>query len=145
MSNYLGIDPDRIHVVPLGIRMDDFDSTNKSPRDIDPFTIGYLARIAPEKGLHILCDAYHRLKTRDKLPQSRLWAAGYLPPEQKSYIAGIQKKLASWGLSDQFRYHGELDRSGKVDFLKNVSVFSVPGPYDDPKGLFLLEAMAKNW
>ena len=142
MSDYLGINGDRIQVVPLGIHFDDFDFTNGSHRDIDPFTIGYLARIAPEKGLHILCEAYHILKTRDGQADSRLWAAGYLPPEQKPYLADIQKRLASWRLSSQFRYHGELDRQGKLNFLKSINVFSVPGPYDDPKGLFLLEAMA---
>ncbi len=140
MSDYLDIDPDRIRVVPLGIRTDDFANGNQI--NPDPFTIGYLARIAPEKGLHILSEAYHIMRFRKDLPASRLWAAGYLPPEQTSYLAGVQKKLASWKLSEQFKYHGELDRAGKLDFLKNVSVFSVPGPYDDPKGLFLLEAMA---
>jgi glycosyltransferase involved in cell wall biosynthesis len=45
-------------------------------------------------------------------------------------------------LADHFQYHGELDRHGKLDFLKKLSVFSVPESYADPKGLFLLEAMA---
>jgi glycosyltransferase involved in cell wall biosynthesis len=31
-----------------------------------------------------------------------------------------------------------------IQFLRNLSVLSVPGPYDDPKGLFLLEAMASG-
>ena len=52
--------------------------------------------------------------------------------------------MKAWGLSDDFRYHGELDRKEKLAFLKNLSVLSVPGPYDDPKGLFLLEAMASG-
>jgi glycosyltransferase involved in cell wall biosynthesis len=45
-------------------------------------------------------------------------------------------------LSGHLRYQGEVDREGKLSFLNNLSVFSVPGPYPDPKGLFLLEAMA---
>jgi glycosyltransferase involved in cell wall biosynthesis len=52
--------------------------------------------------------------------------------------------MDSWGLSGQFRYHGELDRRGKLAYLQNLSVFSVPGPYADPKGVFLLEAMASG-
>ena len=35
-----------------------------------------------------------------------------------------------------------MDRKGKLAFLRSLSVFSAPGPYADPKGLFLLEAMA---
>jgi glycosyltransferase involved in cell wall biosynthesis len=140
MAGFLGIDPGRIQVVPLGINLDDFDASGHS--DPETFTVGYLARVAPEKGLHLLCEAYRRLRSRGTLPPSRLWAAGYLGPEHESYFSGIRSNVASWGLSDQFRYHGELDRAGKLSFLKSVSVFSVPAVYDDPKGLYLLEAMA---
>jgi len=140
MAEALDIDIDRIHVVPLGINFEGYAGLNGN--EPNPFTIGYLARIAPEKGLHVLCDAYHRLRSRSGLPDSLLWAAGYHPPEHKSYFQGIQDRLSEWKLSDQFLYHGELNRREKVAYLKNLSVFSVPTPYEDPKGLFLLEAMA---
>jgi len=141
MADYIGIDPDRIHVVPLGINFDGFGPANNAQDQ--PFTIGYMARIAPEKGLHVLCNAYQILRSCN-LPPSRLWAAGYLAPEHKSYLADIQNNMASNGLADQFIYHGELDRSGKQNFLKSLNLFSVPEPYADPKGLFLLEAMASG-
>jgi glycosyltransferase involved in cell wall biosynthesis len=140
MAAYLDIVRSRIHVVPLGISFEGFDGRNEAAEA--PFMIGYLARIAPEKGLHFLCDAYRALRSHKNLPDSRLWAAGYLAPEHKTYLAGIQKKLDSWGLSSHFQYHGELDRHGKINFLKSVNVLSVPEVYSDPKGLFLLEAMA---
>jgi glycosyltransferase involved in cell wall biosynthesis len=142
MAGYLGIDRRKIHVVPLGIDFDGF--TRRVDKGKEPFTIGYLARITPEKGLHFLCEAYRELRSKDGLPTSRLWAAGFLAPEYKPYLARIQHDLTSWRLSNQFRYFGELDRRGKLEFLRNVSVFSVPEPYDDPKGLFLLEAMASG-
>jgi len=142
MADYLGINPNRIHVVPLGIRLDGFDAA--SHKDAEPFTIGYLARIAPEKGLHFLCEAYRRFRLENEHAPSRLWAAGYLGPEHRSYLSGIQTSMAASGLSDYFHYHGELDRTEKLNFLKNISVFSVPETYADPKGLFLLEAMASG-
>ncbi len=140
MAGYLGLKADRIHVVPLGIHFDGFELADR--KDSEPFTVGYLARISPEKGLHFLCEAYRRLRLLNNRSASRLWAAGYLAPDHKPYLSGIRKNLASWGLSDHFSYHGELDRSAKLDFLRNTSVFSVPTPYAEPKGLFLLEAMA---
>ena len=140
MSEYLGIDRNRIHVVPMGLDFKDFDSIRRN--DPEKFTIGYLARIAPEKGLHFLCEAYRVLRSSNECPPSFLHAAGYLSPENKSYLARIQNNLHTWGLADQFRYHGELDRRAKLKFLENLSVFSVPGPYAEPKGLFLLEALA---
>ena len=54
----------------------------------------------------------------------------------------IRRDLDAWGLSGEFHYHGEIDRRAKVDFLHHLSVFSVPEYYAEPKGLFLLEAMA---
>jgi glycosyltransferase involved in cell wall biosynthesis len=139
MVEYLGIDRSRIHVVPLGINFEGFGDFSYNP---DSFILGYLARLTPEKGLHVLCQAYRALRSRDGLPPSQLWAAGYLAPEYKPYLSRIRKDLESWGLADQFHYHGELDRNEKLGYLKKLSVFSVPEPYDDPKGLFLLEAMA---
>ena len=37
-----------------------------------------------------------------------------------------------------------MDRDEKIAFLNEVHVLSVPTPYQDPKGLFLLEAMANG-
>ncbi len=142
MAQYLGIDQSRIGVAPLGIHFDGHEAP--SGADPDPFTIGYLARVTPEKGLHALCEAYRRLRATPGLPPSRLWAAGYLAAERRSYLADIRRNLESWGISGDFHYHGELNRREKLSFLKHLSVLSVPGPYDDPKGLFLLEAMASG-
>jgi glycosyltransferase involved in cell wall biosynthesis len=140
MSEYLGIDRKRIHVVPLGINFDGFESA--SMPSSSPFTIGYLARITPEKGLHMLCDAYRILRFSSEITSSRLWAAGYMGPEQRHYLADIRKSMDASGLGSQFRYYGELDRRSKINFLKLLDCFSVPESYAEPKGLFLLEAMA---
>jgi glycosyltransferase involved in cell wall biosynthesis len=48
------------------------------------------------------------------------------------------------GLDHEFRYRGVLDRPHKIDFLRNLDVLCVPATYDEPKGLFLLEAMANG-
>ena len=41
----------------------------------------YFARIAPEKGLHVLADAYVRFRRRTGKARIRLDAAGYAAPE----------------------------------------------------------------
>src|ERR1035438_1547113 len=53
--------PDRnMHVVPLGINLDGYDA---APRPFGAsLTVGFFARVAPEKGLHLLADAYIRLR-----------------------------------------------------------------------------------
>jgi glycosyltransferase involved in cell wall biosynthesis len=140
MAGYLGLPRERIHTVPLGIHLAGLEA---APRGrAGPFTIGYLARVAPEKGLHLLAEAYRILRKERGLAPSRLEAAGYLGPEHRAYLAGIEGKLGEWGLLAEFRYHGTLDRAQKVAFLRSIDVLSVPSPYAEPKGLYLLEAMA---
>jgi glycosyltransferase involved in cell wall biosynthesis len=63
---------------------------------------------------------------------------------QASYLDGIKRDLTNAGLADEFRYHGAVDRDGKLAFLQSLDVLSVPAPYDEPKGVFLLEAMGEG-
>ena len=44
--------------------------------------------------------------------------------------------------SEEFTYRGVLDREQKISFLQSLDILSVPATYDEPKGIFLLEAMA---
>lgn len=142
MSQYVGIPPERISVVPLGINTDGHEPAPL--RTSPPYTIGYFARIAPEKGLHVLCDAYHRLRHRPDVPDTRLVAGGYLLEEHREYLAGCQRRMRDWGYDGHFTYAGSPDRAGKIALLRTFDVFSVPTTYADPKGLFLLEAMANG-
>jgi glycosyltransferase involved in cell wall biosynthesis len=140
MAAYLGIPPEKMRLVPLGINMDGYGVRPAQRKP--PFTIGYLARIAPEKGLHTLAEAYHLLRDRTKGEPARLVAAGYLPPEHQPYLEEIRNKMREWGLEAEFEYRGEVDRAQKTAFLQSLDVFSVPTTYAEPKGMFLLEAMA---
>jgi glycosyltransferase involved in cell wall biosynthesis len=146
MSRYLQIPPERIAVVPIGINMTGFDRTPAgSPRSRDSsdrFTVGYFARVAPEKGLHLLADAYQLFRRRTPGAEIRLEAAGYMAPEYRPYLADVQRTLERAGLGQEFHYRGAVDRTAKVAFLQSLDVLSVPATYDEPKGFTLLEAMA---
>jgi glycosyltransferase involved in cell wall biosynthesis len=143
MPEYLGLPREKMHLVPLGINMEGYSP--RAPRRPGPFTIGYFARIAPEKGLHVLCEAYRALRLMPGLPgTSRLRVAGYLPPEHQSYLAEIRRTMHDWGYGAEFEYLGEVDRAGKQAFLQSLDIFSVPATYEEPKGMFLLEALANG-
>ena len=141
MPKYLRVPVSKIRVAPLGINLEGYTPQPRE-RSGDRFTIGFFARIAPEKGLHFLCDAYRRMRTKSSVAPARLVAAGYLAPEHQDYLAGISRQMEQSGLSSEFEYRGELDRAGKIAFLQSLDVMSVPATYDEPKGIFLLEAMA---
>ena len=147
MRDYLRIPESKIRVATLGVNTTDLTPRSPIPNPGSaqwsaPFTIGYFARVAPEKGLHNLADAYRILRTEKGLPPSRLLVAGYLPPEHKPYLEDIAERLRIAGLGDEFVYRGTVDRAKKVRFFHEIDVLSVPSPYREPKGLYLLEAMA---
>jgi glycosyltransferase involved in cell wall biosynthesis len=141
MTRYLAIPPDRIAVVPLGIDMTGYE---RRAHASEPFRVGYFARVAPEKGLHVLAEAYVRFRRRVGTPPVRLAAAGYLAPSHASYLAQVRRIMDDAGLGGEFVYEGEVDRAGKLGFLRSLDLLSVPATYDEPKGMFLLEAMASG-
>ena len=142
MSRYLGIARERITTVPIGINLE--GHRPKPARRAPPYTIGFFARIAPEKGLHVLAEAYRRLRARPGVPATRLLAAGYLLDEHRSYLQSVESSLRDWGLAADFRYAGAPDRAGKIAVLHEMDVMSMPATYAEPKGLSLLESMANG-
>ena len=144
MSEFLAIPQDKIAVVPLGINMAGYERRPRANADNSEYRIGYFARIAPEKGLHVLADAYVRFRQQTAQTRVRLEAAGYLAPSYEPYMSEVRSTLVKAGLSSEFSYRGVVDRDGKLAFLQSLDVLSVPATYDEPKGLFLLEAMANG-
>jgi glycosyltransferase involved in cell wall biosynthesis len=142
MCAYLGIPERKMHVVPLGVNLQGYDGSLRLHSNC--FTVGYFARVAPEKGLHALADAYIKLRRETDFGGSALEVAGYLAPEHRTYLHGVERRMKEAGLDHEFRYRGALDRPHKIDFLRNLDVLCVPATYDEPKGLFLLEAMANG-
>jgi glycosyltransferase involved in cell wall biosynthesis len=141
MTRYLQIPADAISVVPLGIKTAGFEQ--RATTD-GVFRVGYFARVAPEKGLHVLAEAFQRLRQRTGGARIRLEVAGYLAPGHKPYLADVERSLERAGLAGDFAYRGAVDRDGKLAFLRDLDVLSVPATYDEPKGIFLLEAMASG-
>jgi len=142
MCRYLGIPEHKMHIVPLGVNLQGYDPALRVRTNV--FAVGYFARVAPEKGLHVLAEAYIRLRRETEFSGARLEAAGYLAPEHREYLHGIERRMKKAGLGDEFCYRGVLDRRQKIDFLRKLSILSVPATYDEPKGIFLLEAMANG-
>ena len=140
MPGYLGIPAEKIRVVPLGINPKGFEL--REQQNGRPFTVGFLARVAPEKGLHVLAEAYRILRQSGDLPPARFEVAGYMADDCKPYLADVEANLRKANLADEFKYHGVLDRAEKIAFLRRLDVMSIPATYDEPKGVSLLEAMA---
>jgi glycosyltransferase involved in cell wall biosynthesis len=107
-------------------------------------TIGFFARICPEKGLHILCEAFHILRRQERYAACRLRIAGYLRERDRPFYEDLQRQIGQWGLLDSVDFLGELDRPAKIRFLQSLDVFSVPSLCRESKGLPVLEAWANR-
>ncbi len=156
MGDKFGIPPEKRFVLPLGIDTRLFTAattTIASTTDItsppalrnkthDGFTIGYLARLSPEKGLQRLVKAFTKLAIAPEFEHLRLHIAGYLGPQHAEFWEKQQRTIADAGLADRCRYFGAVDRAEKANFLKNIDLLCVPTVYQEPKGLFVLESVA---
>ena len=107
-----------------------------------PPTIGYFARLAPEKGLHLLVDAFIRLRSRPEMQSVRLRIAGWMGEGHHAYAEEQFRKLHAAGLDTAYEYAGSIDRDAKIHFLQSLDLLCVPTVYREPKGLFVLEALA---
>lgn len=148
MSEYLKLPRGRIRVVRPGLDLaghatrDEVVRRTSAPRS--PATVGYFARICPEKGLHLLVEAFALLAAaRPDLPL-RLRVGGYLGVGDRAYFRAVCRRAAELGVADRFVYCGELDREGKIAFLQSLDVMSVPSVYRESKGLSILEAWANG-
>lgn len=140
MAPYMGVERDLIDVVPIGIDITGYGRTGARPTE--PFTIGYLARIAPEKGLSQLADAFIEMRRRPGCGDTRLRVAGWMSPREKGYLEEIRARARAAGAGDALEIVGEVTLAEKRAFLGTISALCVPTEYRDPKGLFALEAMA---
>jgi len=142
-SDWVGLDRSKIDVVWPGIALNDYRElpVETIPR---PLTIGFLARFVPEKGLHLLVDAFIRLYRSGEFPNLQLVAGGYVSRAYKTYMDGIRKTIRENGLEDRIKLFGTLERADKLKFFRQIDVFSVPAPYREPKGISILEALASG-
>jgi glycosyltransferase involved in cell wall biosynthesis len=143
MAEYLGLPPERIHVVLPGLNLKGHGAP-RPDRNGTPFTIGYFARICPEKGFHVLADAFHVLRQTPGAPPVKLRVSGYLGENNRPWFDGLLKQLRDRGHGDLVEHVESPDHASKVHFLQSLDVLSVPTIYREPKGLYVLEALANG-
>lgn len=150
MASYLNVDRERIHVIEPGLhvaKIQTRSAPSQAKKSGGP-TIGFFSRICPDKGLHVLADAFvllHEAMLADDPTSSELLplrAAGYLADADRPYLAEIASRLAARGLGSRFQYLGCLTREEKLAFLESVDVLCLPSVLPESKGLPVLEAWA---
>jgi glycosyltransferase involved in cell wall biosynthesis len=143
MADYLDVPRSSIEVIRHGLNLTGHGTRPPRAGRSDPtVTIGYFARVAAEKGLHLLVEAFSLLCADATLPPLRLRVAGYKSAADEPYFQASVARIEKLGLRDRFEYAGELDRNAKIAFLQSLDVLAAPTVYRESKGISVLEAMA---
>src|SRR5260370_11081628 len=124
MSEYLRIPRDKIDVVHPGLNL---QGHGQSPPQVSgrPVTIGYFARICPDKGLHHLVDAFCLLKQMPNTPPCRLRVSGWLGENNRAYFEEQKAKLRQANLLGDFDHVASPDHDSNIRFLQSLDVLRV--------------------
>ena len=87
--------------------------------------------VVPVERIDILVDAFLQLKSTDKYPDLRLEIAGGMTAEDEPFVDEQRRKLTQAGLTECFSIRPNADRDEKLDFLRKLSIFSVPSRYPE--------------
>jgi glycosyltransferase involved in cell wall biosynthesis len=151
MRERLGLAPDRVRVVYNGISLEGYAgpggksevrAQKSEVKSAGVPTLGFFARMCREKGLDTVVEAYILLRRRGRLGNLRLHVGGSCGPADESLVEALRQSLRGSGLLGEVEFHPNLDRAGKLEFLRSLSVFSVPAHYGEAFGLYVIEAMA---
>jgi len=137
MRTRLRLDAGRVQVVYNGI---DLDGLEPAGAPVEPPTVGFLARLCSDKGLHTLVEAFCRVHARGRIPGLRLRAAGVLLEGDRAWLAEREARLRAAGAD--FELRPNVTRAEKQALLRSLSVLSVPATYGESFGLYVLEALA---
>ena len=144
MRDRMQLPADRLSVVPHGVDLIGFSG---EPPDLvarrkargGPFTVGFLARACPEKGLEVLIRALAILADDRDV---KVIAAGATVEAERDYLARCLALATELGVRDRFSWRGQVDRAGKLALLRDIDLFALPTTHPEAKGLSAIEAMA---
>ncbi len=135
----LKIPPEKISVVFCGI---DLDGYERFPLPFHPPVIGYLCRMSEYFGLGIVIDAFIRLKRDERFNDLRLHLTGGCTGDDRPFIQKMLKKISRHGFEKDVRIFEHFDKASRIEFLKSLTLLSVPTPEGESFGAYQAEALA---
>jgi len=132
------ISDDKIKIIFDGI---DLDGNEQSSLPSDPPVIGYLCRMSEYFGLGILVDAFIKLKKENRFKDLKLHLTGGYTGEDKNFLNEISKKISKNGFENDVQIFKDFSRENRIQFLKSLTLLSVPVPSGEAFGTYLVEAL----
>ena len=135
----LGILGDKIKVIYGGVNLEGYEI---SSLPFDPPVIGYLCRMSEYFGLGILVDAFIGLKKESRFKDLKLHITGGYTGEDKHFVKELLKKISKEGFEKDFEIFKNFDKEDRIQFLKSLTLLSVPVPGGEAFGAYQVEALA---
>ena len=153
---------ERCHTVHNGVNVQHFSPADKPPAapGKGEQTILFVGRVSPEKGVHVLLEAFRRVL--EDRPNTRLEIVGPLgaapadfivgstddprvkeldPLYRGDYVDSLRKALPD-GMADKVSFVGSIPYFELLDRYRAADVFVFPSVWNEPFGLPVVEAMA---
>ena len=135
----LKIPAEKINVVYDGINLDGYEI---SSLPFDPPVIGYLCRMSEYFGLEIIVDAFIRLKQDVRIKDLKLYLTGGYTGDDKIFVNEMLKKISKFGFEKDVKIFEEFNKGNRIQFLRSLTLLSVPVPTGEAFGAYQLEALA---
>ncbi|MFC1783946.1 glycosyltransferase family 4 protein, partial [Planctomycetota bacterium] len=139
MRRQLQLDRDRVKVVYNGLSLQGYQPADTPPPTP---TIGYLSRMYPKKGLDVLAEAFVIIKKNQRLRHARLRIAGGQMVTDEAFVKDIKRRLTEAAVIDDVEFLPSFERRQRQEFLRTLSVLSVPARRDEAFGMYAWEALA---
>lgn len=138
-ADRIGLSADSIAVIPIGV---DVDAYGQAEPNFDAPVLGYMARESEGEGLGVLVDAFIRLRGERGRRNLTLRVTGGRSAEDLPFLKGLRSRISDEGLSDAVVFTEDFGWKSRRDFLRSLTLFSVPGTAQAAFGLHVLEAQA---
>jgi len=130
----------QMEVVYAGIVVSEYGPPDRAWPD--PPVIGFLSRRCYSKGPDLLAEAFCRLKTDGRLSRLKLRLAGGMLADDKPLERQIRRRLARAGVLGDVEFLPHMELPGRAEFLRGLSVLSVPQRIGEAGGRYVKEALA---
>lgn len=133
-----GVDPERVHVLPLPLFMDAEDG---APREeaVEAGTILFVGRLEREKGLHVLVEAMPMVLKR--FGGAKVLVVGEHSGSDR-YKREVTSRIEELGMGSVFSFLGKMGNSGIKELLLKSHVVAAPEQWAIAWPIFLTEAMS---
>lgn len=129
----MGIDEEKIEIVPLGINLEEYENLPDFGRFRSKFSIDdedklilFVGRIHEIKGLDLLIDSFNDLINLDEDERIKLAIVG---PDD-GYLNELEEKIKTYSLDEKVIITGPLYKEEKQEALVDCDLFVMPSKYE---------------